>query len=177
MKIVKWLNEYFEEYILVILSAFTVAIIFLQVVMRYVFGDSLTWSEEIARYAFIWMIYIGVSYAVKRKKHLGVDALSMLFDRKGQIIISMIANISFLIFAVSMTYFGIDIVLKVTRTSAAVQIPLSWVYAAPVVGFILTTIRLLQNLIAEVKELKSKKPPGNNEFKNDYTAKEREGSV
>ena len=164
MKIIKWLDKYFEEYILVGLSAFTVAIIFLQVVMRYVFGSSLTWSEEIARYAFIWMIYIGVSYAVKRKKHLGVDALSLLFARTGQIIISMIANVSFLVFAVFMTYYGIDIVLKVTRTSAALEIPLSWVYAAPVVGFILTTIRLLQNLLIDFKELKSKNPPGNNEF-------------
>lgn len=177
MKIVKWLNEYFEEYILVILSAFTVVIIFLQVVMRYAFEASLIWSEEIARYAFIWMIYIGVSYAVKRKKHLGVDALSMIFDRKGQIIISMIANISFLIFAVSMTYFGIDIVMKVTRTSAAMQIPLSWVYAAPVAGFILTTIRLIQNLIGEIKELKSKNPPSYHNGENDYITKGQEESV
>ncbi|MFD1851852.1 TRAP transporter small permease [Oceanobacillus bengalensis] len=155
MKILKWLDKYFEEYILVFLSAFTVFIIFLQVVMRYVFGSSLTWSEEIARYAFIWMIYIGVSYGVKKKKHLGVDALSMLFKDKGKIIISMIANISFLIFAVVMTYYGIDIVLRVTRESAALQIPLTWVYAAPVVGMALAAIRLIQSLVVEVAELKA----------------------
>lgn len=155
MKILRWLDEHFEEYILVFLSAFTVVIIFLQVVMRYVFGNSLTWSEEIARYAFIWMIYVGVSYGVKKKRHLGVDAITMLFQQKGKLIIGLIANASFLIFAVVMTYYGLDIVLRVTRESAALQIPLAWVYAAPVLGMSLAAIRLVQNMTLEVKELKA----------------------
>lgn len=155
MNILKWLNEHFEEYILVALSAFTVIIIFTQVVMRYVFGSSLVWSEEIARYAFIWMIYIGVSYGAKKKKHLGVDAFAMLFKKKGELIIGIIANGAFLVFAAVMAYSGFDIVMKITRESAALQIPLSWIYAAPAVGMVLTSIRLVQNISAEVKELKS----------------------
>ena len=162
MKVVRWLDEHFEEYILVFLSAFTVVIIFLQVVMRYVFGNSLTWSEEMARYMFIWLIYIGVSYAVKKKRHLGVDAITMLFKEKGKLVIALIANFSFLIFAIVMTYFGLDIVLRVTRESAALQIPLSWVYVAPVVGMTLTSIRLIQNMIIEVKQLKELKNKNSN---------------
>ncbi|GGP07499.1 TRAP transporter small permease [Oceanobacillus neutriphilus] len=164
MKILNWLDEHFEEYILVFLSAFTVVVIFMQVVMRYVFGNSLAWSEEISRYAFIWLIYIGVSYGVKRNKHLGVDALSMLFQRKGRLIIAMIANISFLIFALVMTYYGVDIVARVTRTSAALQIPLFWVYLAPVAGMILTSIRLLQNMAYDLKDYRSVKK--DEDFKN-----------
>ena len=162
MKVVRWLDEHFEEYILVFLSAFTVVIIFLQVVMRYVFGNSLTWSEEMARYMFIWLIYIGVSYAVKKKRHLGVDAIAMLFKEKGKLIVALIANFSFLIFAIVMTYFGLDIVLRVTRESAALQIPLTWVYVAPVVGMTLTSIRLIQNMIIEVKLLKELKSKNSN---------------
>ncbi|MBP2075997.1 TRAP transporter small permease [Oceanobacillus polygoni] len=169
MKILRWLDEHFEEYILVFLSAFTVIIIFLQVVMRYVFGSSLTWSEEIARYAFIWMIYIGVSYGVKKKKHLGVDALAMLFKEKGKLIVGIIANVSFLLFAIVMTYYGLDIVLRVTRESAALQLPLSWVYAAPVMGMALASIRLLQNIALEVKELKALKSDGQHDSKNSAT--------
>ncbi len=164
MKILNWLDEHFEEYILVFLSAFMVVVIFLQVIMRYVFGNSLAWSEEIARYAFIWLIYIGVSYAVKRNKHLGVDAFGMMFERKGRLVIAFIANISFLIFALVMTYYGIDIVSRVTRTSAALQIPLMWVYLAPVVGMILTAIRLLQNMAYDLRDYRSIKK--DEDFKN-----------
>lgn len=172
MKLLKWLDEHFEAYTLVFLSVLTVAIIFIQVVMRYVFSNSLTWTEELARYAFIWLIYIGVSYGVKKKKHLRVDAFSMLFKRKGQIVISMIANLSFLVFVVVMTFFGMEVVTKVARESAALQIPLTWVYLAPVVGFILTTIRLIQNLNCEIKELKSI-----NRNKNSYVKRSEEGAV
>lgn len=155
MKIINWLDKHLEEYILIALSILTVIIVFTQVFMRYVLGESLTWSEEVARYLFIWMIYVGVSYGVQKEKHLGVDAFPMLFEKKGRIIIDMIASFSFFVFAVVMTYYGFDIVLKVTRESAALELPLEWVYAAPVVGMILTSIRLIQKLIYLVKELKA----------------------
>ncbi|MDT8862108.1 TRAP transporter small permease [Alkalihalobacillus sp. MEB130] len=155
MKLIKWLDEYLEEYVLILLSILTVVIVFTQVFMRYVLGDSLTWSEEVARYLFIWMIYIGVSYGVKKGKHLGVDAFPMMFEKKGKLIIDMIATIAFFIFAVVISYFGLDIVLRVTRESAALEIPMGWVYAAPVVGMVLTAIRLVQKFIWQVKELKT----------------------
>ncbi|WP_227935199.1 TRAP transporter small permease [Alkalihalobacillus deserti] len=154
MKLIKWLNEYLEEYVLILLSILTVVIVFTQVFMRYVLGDSLTWSEEVARYLFIWMIYIGVSYGVKKGKHLGVDAFPMMFEKKGKLIIDMITTIAFFIFAVVISYYGFDIVLRVTRESAALELPMGWVYAAPVVGMVLTAIRLVQKFIWQVKELK-----------------------
>ncbi|MFG6150215.1 TRAP transporter small permease [Halobacillus sp. B23F22_1] len=157
MKLIYWLDNNLEKYILVFLSCFTVIIIFTQVVMRYVFDNSLSWSEEIARYAFIWMIYIGVSYGVKEQKHLNVDAFSMLFEKKGKIILSMISTISFFIFSLIISIYGFDIVVKITRESAALQIPMEWVYAAPAVGMALTSIRLIQRLVLQMKELKSLK--------------------
>ncbi|WP_010531974.1 TRAP transporter small permease [Lentibacillus jeotgali] len=153
MKILRWLDEHLEEYILIALSCFTVAVIFLQVFMRFILSDSLSWSEEIARYAFIWMIYIGVSYGVKKQKHLGVDAFAMLFEKTGKIVIGIIANICFLIFAVVITVYGVEIVTKITRESAALQLPMGWVYAAPAVGMFLTVIRLVQNLIKQFQAI------------------------
>lgn len=129
--------------------------------MRYVFGNSLSWSEEIARYAFIWMIYIGVSYGVKENKHLNVDAFAMLFKKKGKIILKMVSTIFFLLFALVIGVYGFDIVAKITRESAALQLPMGWVYAAPAIGMVLTTIRLIQKLLGQVKELKNIKRTDN----------------
>jgi len=172
MKVIKWLDEHFEEYILIVLSMCTVIIVFTQVFMRYVLGESLTWSEEVARYLFIWMIYVGISYGVKKEKHLGVDAFPMLFEQKGKIIIDMIASFSFLMFAVIMTYYGFDIVLKVTRESAALELPLEWVYAAPVVGMILTSIRLIQKLLRLVNQLKVLNQPNRDQCEEQTVFKE-----
>lgn len=161
MNVVKGLDKHLEEYILIILSILTVAIIFLQVVMRYVFGNSLPWSEELARYLFIWMIYIGVSYGVKRRKHLNVDSFSMLFEQKGKIVVGIISNSLFLVFAVVIAVYGINIIADITRESAALEIPMGWIYAAPTAGMLLTIIRLLQVLTIQVRELKTTQPDEN----------------
>lgn len=155
MLLLKWLDRRLEEYLLVFLSAFTVAVIFLQVVMRYVMQDSLVWSEEIARYAFIWMIYIGVSYAIKKDKHIKADALTLLFKEKGKIILGMVGNVLFLVFAVVLSFYGFEIVTRISRMSPALELPLAWVYAAPVVGLGLSIIRLIQQLLIQSKQLKS----------------------
>ena len=49
--------------------------------MRYVVGASLSWSEELARYVFIWLVYIGISYAVQMKAHVKVEA-AIVFSSK-----------------------------------------------------------------------------------------------
>ena len=151
MKTIKWLDNHLEEYLLIALSTFTVVVIFGQVFMRYVLSNSLTWSEEVARYAFIWMIYIGVSYGVKKGKHLGVDAFSELFQEKGKIVLAILANSCFLVFSAVVIYYGFDIVVRITRESAALQLPMGWVYAAPVAGMILTMVRLLQRILHQTK--------------------------
>ena len=75
MKVLKFLDENLEKMLCVIFLALMSIIIVLQVFFRYVLNNSLSWSEELARYLFIWMIYIGISYGVKLDKHICVDAV------------------------------------------------------------------------------------------------------
>lgn len=158
MKLLRWLDKYFEEYFLIITSALMVLVIFLQVIMRYFLGDSLRWSEELARYLFIWMIYIGVSSAVKYQKHIAVDALANAFKEKGQIILNIVANFLFLAFAVTMTFIGYDLTMTMVdrgQTAPTLPISMSLVYAAGPVGMGLTSIRILQHLISQFKKMRN----------------------
>lgn len=157
MKVLKWLDEHIESSILIFLSILTVVVVFIQVFMRYVLGSSLIWSEELARYAFIWMIYIGVSYGVKRQAHISVDAFALLFGRKGKFALDIASNLAFLAFAVILTYYSFEVMLQVTRKSPAMEIPMYWVYAAPMVGLALTSIRVLQRMITQIQIFRSEK--------------------
>lgn len=154
MKIINWLDRHLEEVILIALLAVTSTIVFAQVIMRFVFQNSLTWSEELARYLFILMIYVGVSYGFKKHSHLRVDALDSLFGPRGRLITDILVQVILLVFIVTMTYFGWNIVIRATRLSAALSMPMKYVYLAPVVGFGLSIIRLTQNLIAMFRALK-----------------------
>ena len=67
--------NHLEEYLLVGSLVFSVLLVFLQVVMRTVFKNSLSWSEELARYLFIWQTWLGVSIAFKEDEHIKVTLI------------------------------------------------------------------------------------------------------
>jgi TRAP-type C4-dicarboxylate transport system permease small subunit len=124
-------------------------IIFLQFVMRRVFSNSLVWSEELARYMFIWLIYIGISYGAKLKRHIKVEVLVNALPPKMQPYLLMLGEIIFLGFAVYIIFSSHGIVMRqvaLGQTSPALGIPMSVVYAAPMVGFFLTSFRQIQVL-------------------------------
>ena len=74
--------DHLEEFFMIPLIFAMSIIIFIQVVMRYVFQSSLTWSEELARYMFVWLVYFSVSYTARREKHIRIDAAINLYPKK-----------------------------------------------------------------------------------------------
>lgn len=138
-----------EEFFLIASLAFNVALVFLQVIMRYVFHNSLYWSEELARFVFLWFSWIGTSFAVKEGAHLKV---TLLGDRLGGLFKKILEVTSLLIwigFSVFLTYQGANItrfVAAMRQTSPALYIPVSLAYASVPVGSGLMTLRLLLEL-------------------------------
>jgi TRAP-type C4-dicarboxylate transport system permease small subunit len=53
-----------------------------QISLRVLFGLPLSWTEEVARYAFIWWVFFGAMIALRERRHLGIDALVTLFSRR-----------------------------------------------------------------------------------------------
>ena len=86
------------ELILCFLLVSIVAITFIQVLFRYVFQFSLAWTEELARYIFLWLAALSIAHGFKTKSHF---ALTFLVDRVGvkqKNIIFIIVNLSILTF-------------------------------------------------------------------------------
>lgn len=159
MKVLKWFDEHFEETLLVIFSSIMVSVITLQVFMRHVMGSSLSWSEELARFCFIWLVYIGISYGVKKQRHIKVDVLLIILKGKQKLILNILANILFLGFAIFVIIYGYNIsqqLLGWGQTSPALKIPMGLVYLASPVGMAFTSIRIIQQLIKQIKALSGK---------------------
>jgi len=166
MKVLKWLDDNFEKTICIILMSSMTSIIFLQFVMRRVFNNSLTWSEELARYLFIWLIYIGISYGAKMKSHIKLEATVMKLPAKIQPYFVLLAEVLFLGFAAFIVYTSWDVVqrqLILGQTSPAMRLPMAVVYAAPTVGFALASFRQLQIIAAWFKKMFFTKPEPNQE--------------
>lgn len=158
MAIIKWLDENIERAILLVLLVVMSIVIILQVFMRYVLENSLSWSEELARFCFVWLIYIGISYGVKKAKHIRVEALLAVFKRKGKYIINMIAYILFLFFAIYAVYYGFSIFSLIKETgqlAPSLGISMSIMYLGMPVGMVLTCIRIIQRMYIETKAFKN----------------------
>lgn len=154
MKALKWMDENLEKVIcMVLLSAMTI-IIMMQLILRWT-GQPLDWTEEIARYCFVWLVYIACSYGVKKRAHIKVDAVMLLFSGRGKFIIQVISNVLFFVFAAVISYQGIRLLDKLGhfgQVSPAVQLPMVIPYASFAVGFMMVMVRLIQDTILMFRE-------------------------
>lgn len=156
MKIIKFLDDYFEMYVCIALMSAMTLILAVQVFMRYVMQASLTWSEELARYIFVWLIYIGISYGAKIMKHIRIEAAVLLLPQKGQRYAEIVGDVLFLGFACFIVYTSWGIVQKqlmLGQASPAIQMPMWMLYSAPLVGFGLTALRQIQAIVHRVRLL------------------------
>ncbi|MGF1733759.1 TRAP transporter small permease [Photobacterium satsumensis] len=154
---IKWLDKYLENTLACILLAVMVIAIFTQVVTR-TLDISLSWTEELARYCFIWLVYIGVSFAASRKSHIKIDAIAMLLDDKEKKYLSLLADFVFFTFACFILFHSTQMVLELYhlgQTSPALGLPMWIVYLAGPVGFGLTSFRLIQQMIITFDELEA----------------------
>jgi TRAP-type C4-dicarboxylate transport system permease small subunit len=153
-KILLLLDDKFEEFFLVSTLFFSVALIFTQVVMRYVFSSSIYWSEEMARYLFIWQAWIAASFATKHSKHINLDVVLNLCPPEVQKVLFWITHILWLSFALYMTWksAGLTNLIFLRKTiSAAMQIRMGWVYLAVPFGSALMSFRLVQVMAAKLR--------------------------
>lgn len=157
MKVVRYLDRYLEEFILVVILGVMVLSISAQVLMRFLFGSSIGWSEELARYCFIWLVFVGVSYGVKKQRHIKIDAILLLFNEKGKVVLNMIVNLLFFSFAVFLIFYGGAIAIQILQwgqTTPALELKMGFVYLAAPIGMLLTCVRIGQQFVKQVQYLR-----------------------
>ncbi len=168
MKLVKWLDNNFEVFLIAIMLIGLVAVMSLQVFMRYVMNSSLAWPEELSRYLFIWICFIGISYSTKEDLHLKVDIIFEYINKRLKNLLLIISDFSIFIFSIFMVIGGIDAYMTMAesmQTSSAMQLPFKFVYLALPVGFSLTTLRIIQKYILNFLVYKKSKIIFNGERK------------
>ena len=146
-----------EKYVTAVIFAAMCVVLLLQVIFR-VAGSPLSWSEEIARYMFVWIIYLASSRAMATQKHLTVDILPLLLKGKGKIILHIISTILTLLFFAGLLYAGslvLPNLLVKTQYSPATHMNMFIPYLAPTLGTVLMTIRALEVLVKDFKALKN----------------------
>lgn len=149
MDLFRWLDQRFEETLMMIMLAVICCVMGVSVVTRYVLNNALSWAEEISRYMFVWSAFLSASLCLRRRSSIKIDMLLIVLGKPLQRIIVILGDIIMIAFFIYMLYGGIIVtssVLETNQTSPALLLPMYVVYAATVVGFALSLARLAQRL-------------------------------
>lgn len=128
-------------------------ILTIQVVGRYAFGKSLSWSEECARYLFIWFVYITASYAIYERSHIKIDAAMNLYPTKIRPYVGILGDVVFLVYALIIAFYSTKYTYNMYitgRVSLALGIKLAFVYFAIPFCHWLMSVRLIANIVQDL---------------------------
>ncbi len=128
-----------EKYLMMLLMFSATIVTIVQVVARYVFNNSLYWSEEFILYALISMSFLAASMGVRYSAHISVEAIYAFVGPRIARLLRIFSAVLGLVFAGSLIYYGSRLfmnTLNMGQLSTAMQIPVAYVYfVIPMSGF------------------------------------------
>ena len=161
MKAIKWLDERFEETLLVILLVLISCVELVQVIIRNVpFIPALTWAEEFCRFCWIWSVFLSLPYTIKKASMLRVSVVVDALPNKVRSIFNIVVN---LVVAATMFYLGVHSVSVVrairlsNETSPAMLWPMWIIYCIMLIGFFLGGLRGIQQTYISIRDYNKKK--------------------
>ena len=149
----RWLNMLSDvvntvaEYFCAIALGVMSIVVFAQVVFRLTSG-SLPWSEELARYLMIYMVYVGTSIGIKRNSHIAVEVIMDRCPAKAQKVVEVLVDLLMMAAFGILCYYGMKIVnITMMQKSPAMQIKMGYIYLSMVLGGALMLLHCLNNMI------------------------------
>ncbi len=132
------------EFLVVVCMVAMVAMVFGNVLLRYIFNSGITVSEEMSRYCFIWLTYLGAMVAMREGGHLGVDTLIKHLGIRGKKVCLFVSE-ALMLFCNGLFLLGTWKMhdLQVTNVSPVVGISMIWVFG---IGYIVATVMGAMNI-------------------------------
>lgn len=162
--LIKFLDN-FESYVCQVLLVFFVCLLFLQIVLRLVFGGalflsqyfpifqsyslpaSIAWGEELSRMAFVWFVFLGATYAARLAAHNRVTFQFKIFPKIVGDISMLIADIIWIGFNCTIIYYSISVIrdgFQYPEYSPTLDWIMAYIFMIFPFAFSLMTIRIIQ---------------------------------
>jgi len=130
----------------VILSIMTLSVTW-QVILRYLFKLPNMWSEELARFLFVWLVMFGSALAIRYNRHMSIDFIKQKLPARFQLVLSVLLTVLCMIFVSFVGWQGLQL-LSITshQLSGGLRIPMAYPYMAIPVGSVLMLIFFVEYL-------------------------------
>ena len=182
MKVLKWLDDHFEEIFLVIFLVLISCVSLIQVIWKKVpFLKALPWTNEFCCFMWIWTVFLSLPYTIRKGSMLRVSVVPQRVRKTINVLVDLITMACMGLMTVHSTSV-ISSIIESGETSAAMQWPMWIVYIMMFISFLLGTARAFQMMVIHVmhfgeKELTTLEQTIQEAAEEAATAKSAEGGV
>ncbi|MEK9690057.1 MAG: TRAP transporter small permease [Burkholderiaceae bacterium] len=130
----------------------------IEVLRREVFSYSSIWGEEIVRYAFIYLVWIGAAAAVRERAHIRIDILFEFCSQRIRALLYLFGDLVMVVvavFALILSFESLLVSLKFGSVSHGLRLPMSLFLCAVPIGFVLMLFRLAQSIRRDLRNIKN----------------------
>lgn len=133
----------------IVISIVMICVTLAQVIFRYVISAPLPWSEELARYCFVWIVFLGGAIGLSRGIHLGVDIVVNLLPEPVRRAFDVLTSVLIGGFAATVIYASLPVLnMNMFQRSPALGVQMSWIYIAIPVSMVLIFLICAERVFA-----------------------------
>jgi len=134
------------------LIGFMMVWVFVQVISRYAFSYTPSYGEELARYLFVWVVFLSLPVVAKRGGHMAIEMVTLRLKGTALKAVRICADIFTITFLLIMVVEGANMVMRASfQTSAALQISMSWVYCVIPLGCFIMLLNVVDSFIKLIR--------------------------
>lgn len=140
------------RWMIIFLTGFMLLWVFVQVITRYCFGYTPSYGEELARYAFVWLVFLCLPIVAKSGGHMAIEFVTIRV--KGQVLrgITILAETFTTVFLLIMVVGSMEMVTSMSyQTSPALQISMSYIYIVVPFGCCIMLLNTLAHLVTVIR--------------------------
>jgi len=160
-KLYKAMDQNAERWLLLVFYVMLVGTMFIEVIRREVFAYSSIWGEEIVRYSFIYLAWIGAAAAVKERGHIRIDVLMHYVPRTIKSLLYIFGDLVMFVVALIALYWSFETVhvsWKFNSVTHGLRISQVYFLMAVPFGFALVIFRLVQSFVRDLADLRAGRP-------------------
>ena len=155
------LNQNAERWALLVFYVMLVITMFIEVLRRELMAYSSIWGEEIVRYSFIYLAWIGAAAAVRERCHIRIDVILEYVGPRLKAVLYIFGDIMMFIVALVALFYSFETVLvsaKFGSVTHGLRVSQVWFLSAVPIGFALLIFRLVQSFLRDVSDLRQGRP-------------------
>ncbi len=160
-KILRGFDKNGERWLLLVFYVMLVGTMFIEVVRREVFSYSSIWGEEMVRYSFIYLAWIGAASAVKERGHIRIDVIMNYVPPTVKTLLYILGDVVMFVVALIALYWSWDAVhvsWKFGSVTHGLRVSQVWFLFAVPFGFGLVMLRLIQSFLRDFSDLRNGRP-------------------